>query len=137
MHVVDAEEVHVLHVPAEEGLPHPKVGHGCGDAWNARHIVLREQAPQILNVPPLHLLVKEAHGRVRAVQGRVQGYRAPKGPLQQIILAVTCVVENKRILNSGCGISFKPTVGDCRNVATLNRLLSNSPSSVSKAPEAC
>ena len=43
MEVVDGEEVHVLHVPAEEGLPHAKVGHWRGDARDRGHVVLLQQ----------------------------------------------------------------------------------------------
>lgn len=90
MHVVDAEEVHVLYMPAEKRLPHAKIGHRRGDSRDPWHVVLREQAPQVPDVPALYLLIKEADRCVCAVEGRVQGDRAPEGPLQKIVLPVAC-----------------------------------------------
>ena len=83
MEIVDGIEIHILGVPGKGSLPHAEVEVSCVDSWY-RHPILVYQSVQdsveVVDVPLLDRLVREAARNVGSVEGLVECHIFPVLP---------------------------------------------------------
>ena len=97
VHVVDRQQVHILHVDAEERAPHPEVevaAEHAGDLALVDHAV--EHGVELVEVPGIHVLREERAVHIRAVARRLAVAQVlPKGVLDGLVVLGHDVVAQR------------------------------------------
>ena len=98
---IDTVEIHVLDVPAEGGLPHAKVEVGQVHPWDSLLHQVHQHRVQVLDVPDLLILVREAAGHVCTVNRRHTLVVEVLLPIELLQLLIR-IVRWCQILLAGC-----------------------------------